>query len=153
MHNHRLSQRIWYFTFKRHIMGVWLQWFSLCFVNGSCSFLCPPCSFGFVYAEERGSCGGSWVRSLYSRESTHCHMSHSTTHLIQAGMSSPVSSFDLFKIIILLWPTVNNVLINFIYNFTTSCIMCVQIYVYTVAHCITSYNTNQKYIHVLSPKI
>lgn len=153
MHNHRLSQHIWYFIFKGHIMGLWLQWFSLCFVNGSHSFLCPLCSFGFVYAEERGSCGGSRVRSLCSQESTHCHGSHSSTRLIQAGMGSSVSSFDLFKMNILLWPTVHNVLINFIYNFTTLYIMYVQIYVYKVAHCIVSRITNQKYIHVLSPNI
>lgn len=97
--------------------GLWLQWFSLCIVNASYSFLCPPCSVGFVYAEERRSCGGSGVRRLvHPRRAPHSHVRHSTIHLRQGGTGSPVSSFDLLIINILVLPTAHNILIKFIYN-------------------------------------
>ena len=114
------------------------------------SFLSPPRSFGFVYAEERGSCGEWGQKACAARRAPHCHMSHSTSHLIRGGTGSPVSSFHLFNILLL--PTAHNVFINSIYNITTLHIMYAQIYVYVVGHCIVSSIIKQKYVCVLCPR-
>lgn len=114
----------------------------------------PPPQFWICLCRRKGELWWEWGQAACAaRRAPHCHVSHSTTHLIQGGMGSPVSSFDLFKTNILLLPTAHNVFINFIYNITTLYIMFVQIYVYIDGHCIISSIIKQKYVHVLSPKI
>lgn len=98
VHNHRLSQCNCYFVFKIHIFGLWLQWFSI--VNVSHSFLCPPPQFWICLCRRKGELWWEWgQKACAARRAPHCHMSHSTTHLMQGGTGSPVSSFDQNKCI------------------------------------------------------
>ena len=70
VHNHRLSQHNCYFVFRRHVFGLWLQWFSLCIVNVSRSFLWPHAVLDLFMQKKGGAVVGVGSEGLCSQEST-----------------------------------------------------------------------------------